>query len=81
MGNFEFVPWTGLYAPSGTPLTIVQRLHAAVLSALKQEDVLTRYAALGLTPGGASPAETAKLLKADLAKWTTLMNEMNIRAQ
>lgn len=81
MGNFEVVPWTGLYAPAGTPAAIVEKLNVEVAAILKQEDVLKRYAALGLTPGGIPSAETAALLKSDVAKWTKLLKELGIRAQ
>jgi len=81
MGNFEMVPWTGLYAPAGTPAAVIERLHSEVSAILKLDDVLGRYAALGLTAGGMPSSETADLLKADLSKWTKLMREMKIRAQ
>jgi tripartite-type tricarboxylate transporter receptor subunit TctC len=81
MGNFEVVPWTGLYAPAGTPAAVIDRLYNEVSAILKLDDVLRRYAALGLTAGGMPSAETADLLKADLARWTKLMKEMKIRAQ
>ena len=81
MGNFELVPWTGLYAPAGTPAAVIERLHGEVSAILKLDDVLGRYAALGLTAGGMTSAETQALLKSDLATWTKLMRELNIRAQ
>jgi len=81
MGNFEVVPWTGMFAPAGTPAAIVAKLHSEVAAALKQDDVLKRYSALGLTPGGMSPAETSALLKADVAKWSKLDRELGIRGQ
>ncbi|MBI2959237.1 MAG: tripartite tricarboxylate transporter substrate binding protein [Betaproteobacteria bacterium] len=81
MGNFEVVPWTGLYAPAGTPAAIVEKLNSEVAVVLKQEDVLKRYAALGLTPGGIPSAEAAALLKSDVAKWSKLLKELGIRAQ
>ena len=81
MGNFEVVPWTGLYAPAGTPSAIVDKLHSEVVMVFKQDDVLAQYASLGLNPGGMPPAETAALLKADVAKWSKLIRELNIRAE
>lgn len=81
MGNLEMVPWTGLFAPAGTPSAIVDRLRSEVVTVLKQADVLTRYAALGLSPGGMPPAETAALLKSDVAQKSKLLRELKIRAQ
>lgn len=80
MGNFEMVPWTGVYAPAGTPSAIVDKLHSEIVTILKQDDVLARYAALGLSAGGMPPTETAALLKADVAKWSKAIKELKIRA-
>ena len=81
MGNFEMVPWTGLFAPAGTPSAIVDRLHSEVVTVLKQADVLARYAALGLSAGGLPPAETAALLKSDVSQKSRLLKELKIQAQ
>lgn len=81
MGNFEVVPWTGLYAPAGTPAEIITKLHGEMAMVLKLDDVLKRYTALSLTPGGIPPAETVALLKSDVARKSKELRELGIRAQ
>jgi tripartite-type tricarboxylate transporter receptor subunit TctC len=81
MGNFEMVPWTGLFAPAGTPSAIVNKLHSAVVTVLNQEDVVARYAALGLSAGGMPPTETAALLKSDVTQKSMLLKELKIHSQ
>ena len=81
MGNFEMVPWTGLFAPAGTPGAIVDKLHSEVVTVLKQGDVVTRYAALGLSAGGMPPTETAALLKSDVIEKSKLLKELKIHSQ
>jgi tripartite-type tricarboxylate transporter receptor subunit TctC len=45
--DFEVVVWHGIYAPKGTPKTIIDRMNAAVRTALKDPDVVKRMDDLG----------------------------------
>ena len=49
--------WFGLHAPKGTPDAIVRRLHAAMVGALKTEEVKKGLANLMITPGGDTPEQ------------------------
>ncbi|WP_137895931.1 tripartite tricarboxylate transporter substrate-binding protein [Ramlibacter sp. 2FC] len=45
--GFRIAVWHGLYAPKGTPATIVEKLNAALKTALKDADFARREAELG----------------------------------
>jgi len=45
--DFEVVVWHGIYAPKGTPKPIIDRMNAAVRTALKDPDVVKRMDDLG----------------------------------
>ena len=47
MKDFEMVVWHGVYAPKGTPAAITGRMNAALRAALKDADVMARFAELG----------------------------------
>lgn len=79
--NFDVVLWSGIFAPAGTPKEVVDKLHSAVAKILKMDDIKARLAGLGYEPGSLSQAEFAALLKADVAKWTKVAREGNIRAE
>jgi tripartite-type tricarboxylate transporter receptor subunit TctC len=72
--------WTGLLAPAGTPQPIIRRLHEEVLRVLKLPDVRERFASLGVDPVGSTPEEFAKVIAADIAKWTAVAKAANIKA-
>jgi tripartite-type tricarboxylate transporter receptor subunit TctC len=38
--GFQMTVWTGLEAPTGTPKTVIDRIHASVLAAMKQPTVV-----------------------------------------
>jgi tripartite-type tricarboxylate transporter receptor subunit TctC len=58
-----------LLAPAGTPIEIVQRLHAESAKALKQPDVTERLARDGAVPIGNTPEQTAKVIESEIVKW------------
>src|SRR5690606_23763855 len=50
LGEFQLRVWHGLYVPAGTDDAIVQKLSSALQVALKDQNVIDRFAALGTTP-------------------------------
>lgn len=81
--NFDGVSWTGLFAPAATPQPILDRLYAAFSTVLKDPAMKERIAGTGYETNwnGMPPAEFAAFHKADLAKWTKVMKDLNIRPQ
>jgi tripartite-type tricarboxylate transporter receptor subunit TctC len=79
--GFTFDAWVTFMTPAGTPKPIIDRLNAEILKALKDPDVLKKFAALGLTPRGSSPQELAVATREQLARYAKLMREANITAE
>jgi tripartite-type tricarboxylate transporter receptor subunit TctC len=70
--DFEVVVWHGVYAPKGTPKAIVERMNAAVRTALKDPDVIKRMDDLGaeIVPDSTNTPEALHAwLKAEIDKW------------
>jgi tripartite-type tricarboxylate transporter receptor subunit TctC len=61
--------WYGVFAPAGTPDATVARLGAAIAAAVKSAPISARMTALGLLPTGTTPAEFARIQRADLDLW------------
>ena len=62
-----------LLAPGATPAEIVTRLNGEVAKALESTMVKERLSALGLEPVGGSPADCAKLIQSDIARWIPII--------
>ena len=78
MPGFEVSIWHALYAPKGTPKPVVDRLNKALVAALKDENVKTRFAELGTEPvpvNRATPEVLAKHLKAEIDKWAPVIKK------
>ena len=76
--------WYALYAPKGTPAAITDKLSVALQAALKDENVITRFAQLSMEPvpqDQATPAALAAKLKAEVAYWSKLLKEAGVQPE
>ncbi len=80
--GFDITQFQGLFVPAKTDPAIIERLHQAVVQALRQPDVIRR---LGTEGGnelvGSSPAEFAKLIKSDSAMYSKLIKDANVKPE
>jgi tripartite-type tricarboxylate transporter receptor subunit TctC len=72
--------WIGLFVPAGTPAPIVRRLHEEVARVVALPDVRERFDALGTDPSGMPGEEFAKIVAADIARWTAVARTAGIKA-
>ena len=70
--------WYGLVAPAGTPKDAIAKLNAETVRILNLSDLREKTRSQGIELGGSTPEEFAAFLKADIAKWTKAIREMNI---
>ena len=76
--NFEVAVWHGIYAPKGTPKPVLDRLVAALQTALKDSNVKLRLADLGTEPvpmARATPEALRTFLKAEVDKWGPIIKK------
>jgi tripartite-type tricarboxylate transporter receptor subunit TctC len=70
--GFELSAWHGLWAPKGTPASVIDQLSKALQGALKDQNVIQRLADLGAAPvkqADATPVALQVLLKAEVERW------------
>lgn len=79
--GFEVVAWFGMFAPGKTPQPIVKKLNGEVVGILGMPDVREKMSGQGLIPGGNTSEELGVFLKAEIAKWSKLIKEANIRIE
>lgn len=70
--------WYGLYAPSGTPIPIVERLHAEVGRIVQIPDVKERFATLGATPVMTTREAFRAHLAREVARWRDVVTRGGI---
>ena len=79
VSGFEAGTFFGLFAPAATPRQLVARLNEEANRALLAPDLRERLAAAGAEPGGGSPEQLGQAVATEVAKWTRLVRERNLR--
>jgi tripartite-type tricarboxylate transporter receptor subunit TctC len=76
----EGVTFNGIFAPRSTPRAVVDRLSAAVRTALEKKPTIDQLAALGSQARGSTPEEFTGFLQAETTKWGELVKAANIKS-
>jgi len=77
--DFVVDSWVGILAPAKTPKAIVDRLQRELAAVLKDPEVQSRYATLGIEPVGNTPEQFAQQIRADLARWEKVVKQAGIK--
>jgi tripartite-type tricarboxylate transporter receptor subunit TctC len=79
--NYSVTEWGGMFAPAGTPLAIVNKLAGAVQAVVKNPDVQSKIAALGVFPLGSTPTQFSSFVNEEMTRWSALVKANNIALQ
>jgi len=81
--GFTVGVWHAMYAPKGTPKPVIDKLVAALQTAIKDPAVIKRHADLGAELVGAdraTPEALQKHLAAEIARWTPIIKKAGVYA-
>ena len=73
LAGFETDLWYGMLAPAGTNPRIIDKLYRETKIVLFVPEFRNRFEPTGTQVVGSSPAEFAKTIRADLAKWALVV--------
>lgn len=70
--------WNALFAPSGTPDPVADKLAQALQKAMEAPDVKARIAQLGGEPFKGGPKAAQEFIQAQMGTWARIVKERNI---
>jgi tripartite-type tricarboxylate transporter receptor subunit TctC len=73
--------WIGVVAPAGTPAPVIARVHAMVAGMIKDEAARKAMTAAGLDVMAMSQPEFAAFVKAEHARWQTIVKNAGVEKQ
>jgi tripartite-type tricarboxylate transporter receptor subunit TctC len=73
--------WFGMLAPVGTPTLVIKQLNQAVHVALQDPEVLEKLRSRGITVSPDSPDEFARFIKAEIAKWGRVAQQIDLKEE
>ena len=79
--GYEVITWFGLVAPVKTPKEIVARWNTEVGKIVASPDIRERFVNDGQEPGGGSPEEFGRFIRAEIDKYAKLIKVAGIPQQ
>lgn len=79
--GFEVIVWNAIFAPGGTPRSIIDQLNADINRVLKQPQVRERLNGLGLTPVEGTAAAFSVYFKNEIARWAKVSKEAGVKIE
>jgi tripartite-type tricarboxylate transporter receptor subunit TctC len=84
VAGLDISGWFGLYAPKGTPQSIIAKLNDAMVLALADPTVRARFAELGLDVAARAqqtPVALAAFQQTEMDKWWPIIKAAGIRGE
>jgi tripartite-type tricarboxylate transporter receptor subunit TctC len=78
--GYEVVTWYGLFAPTGTPRAIVQKVNAETNRILNLPEVKARLSAEGAEVSPNTPEQFAVYVKSEMTKWSSVVKNSGARS-
>ena len=79
--DYEYASWYGLFAPAGTPRSVIDKVHKAAVDSLKSPEVMRVYEEQGLNAIPTTPAEFAQYVGSEVRKWAGVVGAAHIAQQ
>ena len=79
INGYSLDPWLGLFMPAKVPQDIVTRVHGEVVKILGSPELKARLGAQGIELVTSTPAEFARFVREDNAKWAKIIKEAGIK--
>ena len=77
--GFDLAVTQSLFARTGTPVEIVDRIAAEVAVIVKDPDVIQKFATAGIEPVAAGPKELAKVLQGEAERVITIVKAAGLK--
>jgi tripartite-type tricarboxylate transporter receptor subunit TctC len=73
--------WNGLFAPAGTPPSVISTLNEALQNVLADPGLKKKLLELGIEARGSTPDQLAARLRTDMDKWRAVIDRAGIERQ
>jgi len=81
LANYSLALWFGIWARTGTPPAVVQKLNAQVTAIGQSKEARAQLDKLGIAPGSMKPEEFAKFVREQMGTFRKIAREANIEPQ
>lgn len=79
--GFQIDFWWGLMGPAGMPADVVKRINGELNAILKEQDTRDQLTRLVTRPTPGTPEESSRQLATDIARWSKVVKDANIKVE
>jgi tripartite-type tricarboxylate transporter receptor subunit TctC len=79
--GYDVSPWYGVLVPAGTPMPVVNKLHAEIARIVAAPDIAQRFAVDGGTVVSHGPDDFARIISAERSKWARVVKGAGIQGE
>ena len=79
--GYESISIYGVFAPAGTPRTIINRLNAEIVHVLNRADVKAKFFGGGSEVAGGTPEQLAAMVKSEVARMDKVIRDAGIHRE
>jgi tripartite-type tricarboxylate transporter receptor subunit TctC len=77
--ELELTAWGAFFAPAGTPRPIIDKLNAAVVTAMQDAEIQALLRGVGAEAFTTSPEQLADMLKTEMERWARVVKRSGVR--
>lgn len=78
LANYQLENWFGLFAPAGTPTALQEKIHAAVVSALKDPELERRLREQGAEVSPTTPQQFRDFIAGESTKFRRIVEDAKV---
>jgi tripartite-type tricarboxylate transporter receptor subunit TctC len=79
--GYDVTSWNAIFAPTGTPESVISILNKAIAEAIAVPEIKAKMLDLGIEAKASSPQEIEERLQADIKKWSAIIDKAGIPKQ
>jgi tripartite-type tricarboxylate transporter receptor subunit TctC len=79
--GFDLTTWYGLFAPTGTPATVINRLNGDLVRVLAKPEVVARLEQLGLEAKSSTPEQFGGIFRKEIALYAGVIRQAGIKPE
>jgi len=77
--GYEADTWYGIFTAKGTPIETINKLNADLVAVLNSDKIRSFFAAQGAEVIANSPQTASQKVRADVQKWKTVIDDLNLK--
>ena len=79
--GIESIGWFSIYAPTGTPQAVVDKVNADINKIVMTPDLVARFAELGVYPKTGTPKQLGEFVTEQRGVWKKVVTDLKLQAQ